>query len=84
MRHHKLGNDCEMTNERDRAKAFGRQQHDSVRSPLVSETTFRRYRCVPVFVLVRPNGRCTDPLACSYGRKALKPRTFLQERRRSA
>eukprot|EP00964_Phaeocystis_antarctica_P028684 scaffold16189_cov21-Phaeocystis_antarctica.AAC.1 len=50
----------------------------------VSETTFRRYRSLPRLVLARPNNRCTDPLACSYGRKDLKPRTFLQERRRSA
>ena len=35
-------------------------------------------------MLARPNGASTDPLACSYGREALKPRTSLQERRRSA
>eukprot|EP00964_Phaeocystis_antarctica_P034008 scaffold19331_cov30-Phaeocystis_antarctica.AAC.2 len=33
---------------------------------------------------VRAPERRLDPLACSYGRKALKPRTSLQDWRRSA
>ena len=51
--------------------------------PPILPTTFGFYRGHSLFLFVRSNGASTDPLACSYGRKALNPRTSLQARRRS-